>query len=166
MRLIGTIVLVLSLSFSSVCAQSLHDVETKYGAPTRSYSVSGNIWMSPQFSADAQLCLARLYPKKIDATNNYLSSTLSPWEIKDVFDKLAPIAVRGVQKENYGTLITGNMIFSGFSYENVRINFVSSLNSRAVPANERQTGEVSEFPGVHSAGIVTITWLNRTCASR
>jgi len=35
MRLIGTINLVLSLSFSLVCAQ-LHDVEPKYGAPIRS----------------------------------------------------------------------------------------------------------------------------------
>ena len=165
MRLIGTITLVLSLSLSSVCAQSLHDVETKYGAPVRSYSVSENIWMSPEFSADGQLCLARLYPKKIDATNNYLGSMLFPWEIKDVFDKLAPVAVRGVQKENFGTLITGNMIFAGFTYENVRINFVSSLSSQAVPANKRQTREVSEFPGVHSAEIVTITWLHRTCVS-
>jgi hypothetical protein len=164
MRLIGIITLVLSSSVSPVCAQSLHDVETKFGAPIRSYSVSESIWMSPEFSADGQLCQARLYPKKIDATNNYLSSPLRPWEIKDVFDRLAPLAVRGVQKEDFGTLITGNMLFAGFSYEHVRINFVSSLSSLAVPAN--QTREVSEFPGVHSAEIVTITWLNRTCASR
>ena len=164
MRIIAVLALALFFSVSSTRAQTISELETKYGAPVKSYSVSENIWMSPEFTADGQLCMARLYPKKIDATTNYLSSMLSLWEVKDVFNELAPTVVRGKKKEDYGMLISGNMIFAGFGYENVRINFTSPLSSAA--REKRQAEEVAEFPGIQSAQIVTITWLNRKCAAR
>jgi hypothetical protein len=153
--------LVLFSSGSSAWAQTLSELETKYGAPVKSYSVGENIWMSPEFTSDGQLCVARLYPKKIDAATNYVNSTLLLWEVKDVFDELAPASVRGKKKEDYGMLFSGNMIFAGFGYENVRINFLSSPSR-----NNRQTEEVAEFPGIRAPQIVTITWLNRKCSSR
>ena len=162
------IILVLSFSFSSVLAQTLSEIETKFGAPVKSYSVSENIWMSPEFTDDGQLCMARLYPKKIDATTDFIDSTLSLWEVKDVFDELAPVTVRGKKKEDFGTTFTGGMAFSGFGYENVHINFVSPFgfsSSCKIPANKRQSREVAEFPGVQLAQVVTITWLNRKCAN-
>src|SRR5690349_6503345 len=116
MRIIAASALALFFSFSSARAQTLSELETKYGAPVKSYSVSENIWMSPEFTADGQLCMARLYPKKIDATTNYLSSALSPWEVEDVFNELAPNAVRGKKKQDYGMFIFGNLVFAGFGY--------------------------------------------------
>lgn len=168
MRIIGVVALILSFSVSSMWAQTLSELEAKYSAPIKSYSVSENIWMSPEFTVDGHLCMARLYPKKIDATTNYLNSMLSLWEVKDVFDEIAPLAVRGKKKEDYGMWFIGNVIFTGFGYENVRINFVSSLSSTSlskVSAKKRHVEEIAEFPGVQSAQIVIITWLNRKCAT-
>jgi hypothetical protein len=162
MRYFGAIALVLILSLSSVHAQTLSEVETKYGAPINSYSVSKNVWMSPEFTDDGQICKARLYPRKIDPTNNYLGSTLSLAEVKEILDELVPVAVRGNKKEDVGFLIIGNIVFSGFGYENVRINFVGPLSS-GTAANRRHV--VAEFAGVHSAEIVSITWLKRKCVT-
>jgi hypothetical protein len=156
--------LLLLFAVSSARAQTLSELETKYGAPVKSYSVSENIWMSPEFTPDGQLCMARLYPKKIDATTNYLSSMLSLWEVEDMFNDLAPTTARGKKKEDYGKLIIGSMVFAGFGYENVRIDFTSPLSSAF--RDKKQAEEVAEFPGIQSAQIVTITWLNRKCAAR
>lgn len=158
-RIVG--IIFLFLAFSSVQAQTLSEIEKKFGAPVKSYSVNENIWMSPEFTDDGQLCMARLYPKKIDATTNYLNSMLSLWEVKQVFDDLAPVSVRGQRKEDFGMLISGNMVFSGFTYENVHINFVAP----AFSDGKTRTEKVDEFPKVTSAQIVTITWLNRKCAN-
>lgn len=167
-RIIGALVLTMTLFSPAAWAQTSTQIEAKYGAPVKSYSVSEDIWMSPEFADDGQLCMARLYPKKIDATTNYLNSMLQLWEVKDVFDELAPTSARGKKKEDYGLLIIGNTVFAGFGYENVRINFVSPLRSSspaATAVNKGQAGEEAEFPGVWSAQVVTITWLNRQCAT-
>lgn len=167
--IIGILALILVFSVPSAQAQTLSEFETKYGAPVKSYSVSEDVWMSPEFTADGQLCRARLYPKKIDATTNYLSPMLSLWEVEDVFNELAPPHVRGKRREDYGMLITGNMVSAGFGYEKVSINFVSPLISVSLvggSGDKRQAVEVAEFPGVQSTQIVTITWLDRKCAGR
>ena len=162
-RLLDLMILTLVFFSSSVYAQTLSEIEGKYGKPIRSYSVSENVWMTPEFTADGQLCMARLYPKKIDASNNYLNSDLSLAEVEAVFGQLAPVTVRGEKKEDYGWFATGGMVFSGFGYEAVRINFLSSLSSWSRVANSR---EAKEFPGIRSAQIATITWLHRSCVSK
>src|SRR5215813_5365490 len=97
-RLLDLMILTLVFFSSSVYAQTLSEIEGKYGKPIRSYSVSENVWMTPEFTADGQLCMARLYPKKIDASNNYLNSDLSLAEVEAVFGQLAPVTVRGEKK--------------------------------------------------------------------
>lgn len=167
MKVVIVGIVFLALAFSSVRAQTLSEIEKKFGVPVKSYSVSENIWMSPEFTNDGQLCMARLYPKKIDATTNYLGSTLSLWEVKNVFDEFAPVAVRGKKKEDFGTTYMGGMAFSGFGYENVSINFLSCGLSSSCPAigNKRRVEEIEEFPNITSPQVVTIIWLNRKCAN-
>lgn len=160
-RIVAAWASALFLCVAPARAQTLSEIEARYGAPVKSYPVSENLWMSPEFADDGQLCAARLYPKKIDASTNYLSPTASLWEVGEVFDELAPPSVRGRKREDYGALIAGGMIFSGFGYENVRINFVSALSGAKGPAQE-----AAEFPGVRSAQVVTITCLSRKCSSR
>ncbi len=147
------------VSFLSASAQSKADIENKYGTPISAYSVSENIWMTPEFTRDGQLCMARLYPKQIDANTNYLQGRLSLWDVKDVFDQLAPISVRGRKIDDLGLSVTGNSVFQALVYEKVRINFVSSLG-RSKDAKEE---DVTEFRGIERPQIVTITWTNRTC---
>ena len=159
-KIVGFMFLV--LAFSSVRAQNLSEIEKKFGTPVKSYSVSENIWMSPEFTDDGQLCMARLYPKKIDATMNYLDSILSLEEVKQVFDNLAPVSVRGQKKEDFSGLTSSGYIFSsGVFYKNVRIDFVSS----AFYLDKKQPEKVGELPKVTAAQIVTITWLNQKCVN-
>lgn len=162
-RVLAFTIQILVFSCSSVCAQTLSEIQARYGTPINSYSVSEHVWMTPEFTADGQLCRARLYPKKIDTSNSYLMSELSLAEVEAAFDQLAPVTVRGEKKEDYGLVVIGGMAFTAFGYEAVRINFVSSLQSWSRVANNR---EAKEFPGIRSAQIVTITWLHRSCVSK
>jgi hypothetical protein len=161
-RLLALTILIQVFSFSSVCAQTLSEIQARYGTPINSYSVSEHIWMSPEFTGDGQLCRALLYPKKIDAAKSYIMSDLSLVEVAAVFDQLASVTMRGKRKDDYGLVGTGGMVFSGFGYEAVRINFVSSFSSWFGVAKKRET---KEFPGIQSAQIATITWLHRLCVS-
>ena len=161
-RLLGFTIPILVFSCSSVCAQTLSEIQARFGTPTSSYSVSEHVWMTPEFTADGQLCRVRLYPKKFDASTDYVMSELSLAEVEAVFDQLAPVTVRGEKKEDYGLIGTGGLVFAAFGYETVRINFVSSLSSWSRVANIRGT---KEFPGIRSAQIATITWLYRPCVS-
>jgi hypothetical protein len=162
LKVLAFTIQILVFSFSSVCAQTSSEIQARYGTPVSAYSVSEHIWMTPEFTADGQLCSARLYPKKIDASHNYLMSELSLAEVEAVFDQLAPVTVRGEKKEDYGLVISGGAVVTAFGYEAVHINFVSSLSSWSKVANNRGA---KEFPGVRSAQIATITWLHRSCVS-
>src|SRR6266852_5702037 len=56
---------ILALQVSHVSAQTALDIERAYGKPVAVYSLSENIWMTPQYAADGQVCMMRLYPKRI-----------------------------------------------------------------------------------------------------
>jgi hypothetical protein len=162
--------LLLGALSSAAHAQTLSDLEKRYGAPVRAYSASEHIWVTPEFGDDGQLCMARLYPKQIDAGNNYLWDSLPLWEVKEVLDQLAPANVRGKKKGDRGFFFIGGVVFSGFDYENVRIDFTSTSPSRKPNRAVRAApmADDDEFPGqfARSAQIVTISWLNRKCAAR
>jgi hypothetical protein len=146
------------VSVSSTAGQSKSNIETKYGPPIKAYSVSENIWMTPEFTRDGRLCMARLYSKQIDATTNYIQGRLWLWEVKDVFDQLAPVATRGKKIGDLGLSVIGNTVFEGLIYERVRINFVSGLKGYEPSENDEP-----EFRGMNRPQIVTITWTDRTC---
>lgn len=51
----GTLaVIICVLCFSSASAQTAADLEAKFGKPAEVYSVSENIWMTPEFAADGR----------------------------------------------------------------------------------------------------------------
>jgi len=85
---------------SSALGQSASDIEAKYGKPTNVYAVSQNIWMTPEYTADGQVCEMLLYPRRIapDAIN--LSNKLPFDELQIVLNKLVPVNTRGVQRGN------------------------------------------------------------------
>jgi hypothetical protein len=162
--------LLLAILFSTAHAQTLSDIEKKYGTPVRAYSASEHIWVRPEFGGDGQLCMVRLYPKQIDAGNNYLWDKLPLWEVKEVFDQIAPAEVRGKRKADLVSFQIGGMGFSGVEYEHVRINFTTPLTSRRLDraASSVTVADDKEFPDPwgQSAQIVTISWLNRKCADK
>ena len=164
------LLLFVSAYWSQATAQTLANLETKYGAPVKLYSVDEHTWMAPEFADDGQLCMVRLFPKQIDPENNYLWNSLPLYEVKDVFDQLAPPANRGKKGDDQGFFVAGRMAFRFFQYENVRVTFITSDFVSSNKA-ERETKLPStpaddEFPGpyVRSAQIVTISWNHRKCS--
>lgn len=84
------------ISLGPVSGQTTSQIRETYGPPIEAYPVSEHIWMTPQFTADGQVCLMRLYPKRISDTLNYLGQDkLHYWELKGVLEQLAPAQMRG-----------------------------------------------------------------------
>ena len=161
---------------NTTVGQTSAQIKEKYGQPIEAYSVSENIWMTPEFTVDGQVCQMRLYPKRISATTNYLSNKLNYWELKDVINQLAPIETRGNRTKFFGlTLFLGQMSNTIYGYDKVSFSFLASLNLRKVefkkqdspplekeqPKDEKTNDEMS-VP--RDADIVTIIWKGKTCA--
>ncbi len=63
---------VLAVHVSPASAQTPSDIERAYCKPVAVYSVSENIWMTPEY-ADGQVCMMRLYPKRIGPSLRYIN---------------------------------------------------------------------------------------------
>jgi hypothetical protein len=161
---------------NTIFGQTSAQIKEKYGQPIEAYSVSENIWMTPEFTADGQVCQMRLYPKRISVTTNYLSNKLNYWELKEVLNQLAPTETRGNRTKFFGfTLFLGQMSNIIYGYDKVSFNFLASLNLRKVefkkqdsltsekeqPKDEKTNNEMI-VP--RDADIVTIIWKEKTCA--
>jgi hypothetical protein len=82
----------------SVFGQTASDIDKKYGKSAKVYSVSEHIWMTPEYTADGQVCQMHFYPKRISAKTNYLYKRLPFEELKGVLNELAPLDTRGAKK--------------------------------------------------------------------
>ena len=162
--------------------QTASDIEGKFGRPVGVYSVSGHIWMTPDYTADGQVCRMRLYHKRVASDTNYLSGTLPFDELKGVLNRLVPPNARGFKKELFGMSATGGgAAWTTYPYEKVIFTFTSSFEVDPVKRLKPYTFTVShsssdvkaEDPtptdddfspsGVSNAEIVTIEWSDRRC---
>lgn len=141
--------------------------------------MSENIWMPPDFTDDGQVCMMRLYPKRISATTNYLSETLDNGELKEVLAQLAPPETRGKRAKPFGLiLLLGQMSETVFGYENVSITFLAPLHLKptqgvgpespaAEKARDKSAEESDEEMAIpRTAEIATIRWTGRACAKK
>src|SRR5262245_49141946 len=107
-------------------AQTAADIQTKYGKPVDVYSVSEQLWMSPEYASDRQVCRMRFYPKRISGNTNYGAHDLPFNELRDVLNALVRVETRGPKKESFGATATGGgAAWTTYNYENVRFTFVS-----------------------------------------
>src|SRR5437868_6430334 len=121
-------VAVFLLYAGSAGGQTASDIEVSYGKPVNAYSVSEHIWMTPEYTADGQVCQMRLYPKRISSDTNYLSKQLPFEELKEVLNQLVPLNARGVKKEPFGITATGGgAAWTTYTYEKVTFVFTSSF---------------------------------------
>lgn len=90
-----------------VYAQTAMDIQTKYGKPVAVYSVSENIWMTPEYGSDGQVCRMRFYPKRLSADTSYLGHDLPFNELRDVLNALVRVEARGAKSESFGATATG-----------------------------------------------------------
>lgn len=184
-----TILAFLLLSLGSASAQTTSDLAAKYGEPVRAYVISEHIWMTPDYSADGQVCQMRLYPRRIGAANdNYLSKRLPFDEIKFALNQLVPVNKRGNKKDSFGLTTTGGgAVWTTYPYEKVTFVFIFPLrldpttsgfrpyvfSEKAVEASKEKVG-VDRTPNENdfinsesfNTEIVTITWTNRTCSGQ
>jgi hypothetical protein len=177
-------VAIILLYAGSVIGQTASDIEGKYGKPINAYSVSEHVWMTPEYTADGQVCQMRLYPKRIASDTNYLSKKLPFEELKAVLNLLVPLNARGVKKESFGITATGGgAAWTTYTYEKVTFIFTSSSKvdpdawKESKPYNfsvresssdikpENTTPSDDDFfrSQASSAEIVTIKWNDRRC---
>ena len=74
MRAIALVVL--GICVVPTFAQTVSNVERRYGKSVSVYSVSEHIWMTPDYSANGQVCRMRLYPRRLGPKTDYLGSQL------------------------------------------------------------------------------------------
>jgi hypothetical protein len=184
---IGLVVPVILFCLSSAFGQTVAELEAKYGNPTAAYSVSETIWMTPEFTADGQVCRMRIYPKRISSDTNYLLRQLQFAELTKVLNVLVPTGKRGKKNESFGATATGGpAAWTTYAYENVTFTFVSSFSpmkfAEAPPLRKGEfvfsTPEKGPDPGPESSAptiddfrnsrsslteVVTIKWNNRKC---
>ncbi|MDX6614846.1 MAG: hypothetical protein QOD75_4032 [Blastocatellia bacterium] len=156
---------------STAFGQTASELEGKYGKPIMAYPVSENIWMTPEFTEDGQICYARLYPKRISFDTNYLGNEMQLWELKDVLDQLAPPPTRG-KKTNFfgGSFLLGQLAETRFWYDKVTFTFLSSLKKASPTKKELEptlkADDIFSDPFVPGTDIVIVSWRDRKCVNR
>lgn len=171
----------------STHAQTADDMRAKYGKSVEVYSVSEQIWMTPEYANDGQVCRMRLYPKRIGGNTNYGSRELPFTELRDVLNSLVPVGTRGTKKESFGATATGGgAAWTNYEYEKVAFTFVSFFSSGRFdgavlrkgeytfpslpkePARKDSNASAEDFVDAASSRteIVTIRWTERKCVSQ
>ena len=140
--------IILFLTFDA-SAQKATDIEKEYGTPTKVYSLSEHIWMTPDYGIDGEICRARLYPKRISPKIDYLAKELPFQELRQVLNRLVPPAQRGSAKEFFGdTELGGGVGWTTYTYENVSIVFIfaAKVDPKILTQIESPSFRVEDFP--------------------
>jgi hypothetical protein len=175
----------LVLNAALVFGQTAAEVEAKYGKPTKAYSVSEFIWMTPEYADDGQVCRMRLYPKRVSGDTNYVVKDLPFDDFRSVVDQLIPVEKRGAKNEPFDGAWTtgGGSMWATFNYERVRITYSAGFLVKYDPESLKRGEYVFSLPQgkpdneikadddfllFHKSRveIVTITWRARKCSSR
>ena len=105
MRAIALVIF--GLSVMPTFAQTVSEVERRYCKPFSVYSVSEHIWMTPEYSADGQVCRMRLYPRRLGPNMDYLGSQLLFPELSQALNEIVSPHLRGSKEEGFGQTSLG-----------------------------------------------------------
>ena len=167
----------------SAFGQTRTEIDAKFGQPVKSYSVGANVWMSPEYDADGQVCRMTFYPRRFSSTTTYLINELLFDEFRSVIDAIVPVGTRGAQKEPFGNGIwtaSAGGRWAKFVYEKVTITYIASLQINPVlgmgepvlldnegskqPEKPKPTKEDFSLYHDSTAEIVTVKWTGRKCS--
>ncbi|HEY4424685.1 MAG TPA: hypothetical protein VGN10_10780 [Pyrinomonadaceae bacterium] len=186
MKLIAKLAIVMTVFIGiSTFGQTRTEIEAKFGQPVKAYAVSENIWMSPDYASNGQVCRMTLYPRPFSSTTTYLTNELRFDEFRTVVDAIVPVAIRGAQKKPFGngywTASAGGR-WVNFVYERVTITYIASVPtvnalSTGEPVNldlpDEDASKRQEQPKPikhdfsrykdSTAEIVTVQWNDRKC---
>lgn len=185
MRAIALVIL--GLCVIPAFGQTVSEVERKYGKAVSVYSVSEHIWMTPDYSADGQVCRMRLFPRRLGEKTDFLMAQLLFPELSQVLNDIIPPASRGTKKGGFGqTNLGGGTAWTTYEYENVSFSFIFSykLNPNVLEKAEsyvlagpdpvglqlrkKTPPSLDDFtPSQDSpTEIVTISWNHRLCNAK
>lgn len=188
MRSTLIIIVALTACAGTALGQTATDIERNYGSPAAAYPVSEHIWMTPEYAADGQICMARLYPRRISANANYYFASLPSDELKGVLNQLVPLSSRGAKR--YGDIamseLGGGIVRTTYPFEKVTFTFLLSFTIKELPkgeelpalpdekhpSSEKKAANLAkpgdEFPNASAPEpeIVEIRWKGRKCVGR
>lgn len=180
--ILGTAICALCVSY--VFGQAASDIEAKYGKPTKAYAISQNIWMTPEYAYNGQVCEMVLYPRRIGPDVINLSKKLPLEELQNVLKELVPVNARGARKQHFNTATGGGASWTTYAYEKVTFIFTFSLkvepdawnqskpyifSDQKFPSSDQSTtspqsdGDFSVHD-IATAEMVTIKWNGRKCS--
>jgi hypothetical protein len=178
---------ILVLGCALVQAQSSYDIETRYGKRVNVYSVSENLWMSPSYDSQGQVCLMRVFPKAVSESTNYHDPYLNMDETLRFINEVFPVYTRGRREPGTGmTELGGGVAWTRFKYEHVKFVFLSSFRLTKLPEKSDENflldfpadeGSAAEYQRQremktddqlmrdHAQGnrILEIVWVGRKC---
>ena len=176
--------IIFGFSVMPTFGQTVSEVERRYGKSISVYSVSEHIWMTPDYTADGQVCRMRLYPRRLGPKTDYLISQLLFQELNQVLNEIVPPRLRGFKKEGFGqTSLGGGTAWTTYEYDNVNFIFIFSYkldsdvlkkagdkvltgpDPEDLPLPQKTPPSLDDFAGSQNSNteIVTITWNHRPC---
>jgi len=101
-RIAKLAIVIMVFNVVSAFGQTRAEIEAKFGQPVKAYPVGENVWMSPEYASNGQVCRMTFYPRHFSSTTTYLINELPFDEFRSVIDIVVPVAIRGAQKEPFG----------------------------------------------------------------
>ena len=165
-------------------AQTVSEVERRYGKSVSVYPVSEHIWMTPDYSAEGQVCRMRLYPRRLGPKMDYLGVQLLFPELNQVLNEIVPPRLRGSKEDGFGqTSLGGGTAWTTYQYKNVTFSFIFSYkldpdvlkiaetkvlrgpDPEGLPVRKKIPPSFNDFDASQNlpTEIVTISWNHRAC---
>lgn len=134
-----------ALSSVAVNAQDAKEIERTYRKQENVYQVDEELWMTPSYSEDGQVCMMRIVPRTISHNTNYLDRYVNVDAALKFLTRTFPINMRGPRKGAFGMSdIGGGVIWTKFEFENVQFVFVSSYDKSKMDFSKAK----SEISGI------------------
>ncbi len=127
MKILLVLLALILLNGLSADAQTVSDLETKYGKPLQIYEVLPGVMATVKFNDNGQVREMRV--ERYNATEKmiYLDTTFPDDLLEKVVDELAPPAKRGAKSERSGdTVFMGGIARTFDEYENASITYFRS----------------------------------------
>ena len=182
-RIAKLAIVIMVFNVVSAFGQTRAEIEAKFGQPVKAYPVGENVWMSPEYASNGQVCRMTFYPRHFSSTTTYLINELPFDEFRSVIDAIVPVTTRGAQKEPFGNGLWnggGGVRWTNFIYERVTISYVAgfrynpalgmgeSVNLDDEVSKEKEkpktTKEDFSLYNDSTAEIVTVQWNDRKCS--
>ena len=136
-------------SFVEAEAQTLNDLELKYGPPVKSYVIRPGLLMKASYAEDGQVCAMYVERQRVSEKGGLdLRLKFSQSEVAELIEELVPAEERKVKGKADGLLrITGRLAERIYDYQNVSVILVE-----AAPPDEHNGGS-----------IVLVRWKHKPC---